>query len=69
MIRITHTEYHVQIFFARRTRAAARKSSHQFSKKIEDSIYHALSEAARKQLQEHVKAGRLARGFGPEMVS
>jgi hypothetical protein len=68
-MRITHTEYHVEIFFACRSRAAARKSSHQFSKKIEDSIYHAISEAARRKVREHVKAGRLARGFGAEMVS
>ena len=68
-MKITHTEYHVEIFFACRTREAARKSSHQFSKTIEDSIYYAISKAAQKKVQEHVKAGRLARGFRAEMVS
>lgn len=68
-MKITHTEYQVEIFFACKTRASARKSSHQFTKRIEDSIYDAIFQAARKKVQEHIKAGRLAKGFGVKMVS
>jgi hypothetical protein len=68
-MKITHTEYHVEVFFACRTRASARKSSHQFTKKIEDSIYDAISQAARKKVREHMKTGRLAKGFGAKMGS
>jgi hypothetical protein len=68
-MRITQTEYHVAIFFACKTRLSARKSGHQFNKLIEDSIYDAIFQAARKKVREHLKAGRLGKGFGVEMVS
>jgi len=68
-MRVTHTEYHLEIFLSCKTRAAARKGGHQFSQKIEDSIYDAIFQAARKKVRDHVKAGRLAKGFGVEMVS
>jgi hypothetical protein len=68
-MRVTHTEYHVEIFLACKTRGTARKGGHQFTQKIEDSIYDAIFRAARKKVREHVKAGRLAKGFGVKMVS
>jgi predicted HicB family RNase H-like nuclease len=68
-MRITHTEYHVEIFLKRRTRESARKYSHQLTQRIEDSIYDAIFQAARKKIQEHIRAGRLAKGFGVRMVS
>ncbi len=68
-MRITHTEYHVEIFFACKTRASARRHSRQFAKRVEDSVYKALLQAARKKVREHIEAGRLAKGFGVRMVS
>jgi hypothetical protein len=68
-MRITHTEYHVEIFLVCKTRGTARKGGHQFTQKIEDSIYDAIFQAARKKVTEHVKARRLTKGFGVKMVS
>ena len=68
-MRITQTEYHVAIFFACKRRLSARKSSLQFNKVIEDSIFDAIVQAARKKVREHINAGRLGKGFGVEMVS
>jgi hypothetical protein len=47
--------------------STARKHRHEFTKKIEGSIHDAILEAAQQKLMEHVKAGRLAKGFGVEM--
>jgi len=66
-VKITHTEYHLRFFFACQTRAAAAKSGRQFTKTIEDSIRDAIFRGATEKVREHVKAGRLAKGFGVEM--
>jgi hypothetical protein len=68
-MRITHTEYHVEIFLVCRTRAFARKCGREFTKEIERSIYDAILEAAQKKVGGHIKAGRLSRGFDVRMVS
>ena len=68
-MKITHTEYSVEIFFACRTRASARRVRHQFTRRIERSISDAVLRAARETVREHIRAGRLAKGFGAEMVS
>jgi len=68
-MKVTHTEYHVEIFLKCKTREAARKGGHQFTQRIEDSIYDAIFQAARKKVREHIKAGRLSKGFRVEMVS
>jgi len=68
-MKITHTEYSVEVFFACRTRASARRVRHQFNSRIERSISDAILRAAREKVREHIKAGRLAKGFGAAMVS
>jgi hypothetical protein len=68
-LRITHTEYSVEIFFACRTRASARRVGHQFTRRTERSISDAILRAARKKVREHIRAGRLAKGFCAAMVS
>lgn len=68
-MRITHTEYHVEVFLVCRTRAFARKCGREFTKKIERSIYDAIHEAARKKVGEHTKAGLLSKCFDVRMVS
>jgi hypothetical protein len=68
-MRITHTEYHVTIFFAHKTRKIVQSSSHQFTNKIEVSIRDAICDAARMKVKELVNAGRLAKGFGVELTS
>jgi hypothetical protein len=68
-MKITHTEYSVEIFFSCRTRASARRVRHQFNSRIERSIGDAILRAAREKVREQIKAGRLAKGFGAAMVS
>jgi hypothetical protein len=68
-MKITHTEYHVEIFFACRTRASARRVRHQFTRRIERSIGDAILRVAGENVREHIKERRLAKGFGAAMVS
>lgn len=67
-MRVTHTEYHLTIYFTYKTKRIAQRSSHQFTKKIEDSIRDAIRDAARMKVKELVNAGRLAKGFGVELM-
>jgi hypothetical protein len=68
-MKVTHTEYAIEIFFACRTRASARRVGRQFTRRIERSIGDAILRAAREKVREHIRAGRLAKGFGAGMVS
>lgn len=68
-MKITHTEYSIEVFFACRTRASAWKVRHQFNARMERSVGDAILRAARGKVRDHIKAGRLAKGFGAEMVS
>lgn len=67
-MRITHTEYQLKIYFKYKTERSAQRSRQQFTKKIEDSIRDAIFDAARLKVKECVEAGRLAKGFGVEIM-
>jgi hypothetical protein len=68
-MRITHTEFQLRIYLRCKTKGSARSGRQQFTNKIEDSIHDATLDAARLKVKEFIKAGRLAKGFGVELMS
>ena len=64
-MKITHMEYCVEVIFVCKTRRSARKA--RLPKRIAASIYDAILRAAKEKIREHVKAGRLPKGFGVEI--
>lgn len=68
-MRITHTEYSIEVWCKKSTRPAARRHGKQFNRRIDDSIRNAILQAARAVVREHIKAGRLDKDFGVGLIS
>jgi len=63
---ITHTEYLIRIVVPKTTREMRVRHSSQFTPAIRDALHAAIKRAARKALQEYIRAGRLDRCFRVE---
>jgi hypothetical protein len=64
---ITYDGLYVEIICKKVSRAEARKHSKQY-RRIAKSIEYAILQAATMKLREHIKAGRLGKGFRAEMI-
>jgi hypothetical protein len=64
---ITQTEYLVRIIVPRTTHKMRVRHGRQFTPAIRDAFHAAIKRAARKALQEYIRAGRLDRCFRVEV--
>lgn len=68
-MKITHTNYCLEVWCKKSTLTAARRHGKQFNRRIERSIGEAILQAARLKIREYVRAGKLDKGFGVELES
>jgi hypothetical protein len=66
-MKITHTGWYVEIWCKKSNSAANRRHGKQFNQRIERAIRIAILKAARLQIREFVRSGRLDKGFGVDM--
>ena len=66
-MKITHTGWYVEIWCKKSTLSAARRHGKQFNQRIERAIRKAILKAARLQIREFVRLGKLDKGFGVDM--
>jgi hypothetical protein len=64
---ITYDGLYVEITVKKARRRDAHKHSKQY-RRIAKSIEYAILQAATMKLREHIKAGRLDKGFRAEMI-
>jgi len=64
---ITYDGLYVEIFSKKAGRAEARRHSKQY-RRVAKTIEYAILQAATLKLREHIKAGRLDKGFRAQMV-
>jgi hypothetical protein len=66
-MKITHTGWYVEIWCKKSTLAAARRHGKQFNQRIERAIRKAIFKAAKLQIREFIRSGRLDKGFGVDL--
>lgn len=67
-MRVTHTEYHVEVWCKKSTRAAARMQGKQFDRRVERAIRAAILQAARSKIRQYVQSGKLDKDFGVDVT-
>lgn len=68
-MKITHTNYSIEVWCKKSTRAAARRHGKQFNLGIERAIGDAILQAARLKIREYIRSGKLDKDFGVELES
>lgn len=68
-MKITHTNYSIEVWCKKSTREAARRQGKQFNRDIERAIGAVILKAARLKIREYIQAGKLDKDFGVELES
>lgn len=67
-MKVTHTEYHVEVWCKKSTLAAAREQGKQFDRSVERSIGAAILQAAQAKIREYIQSGKLDKDFGVDIT-